>query len=453
MHSRLITGPETPKWYEHISSTRKLPKRVNSLTNMGQLMTLLRGRRHRQLATLLVAGRSKSRLSLILSGNLQLKGRQFMTGDAEVRKHRKYSHLFAAFYLTFGLFRWTNDPSLQSYRFCNTFRVTDATCQYLIQYCIRAGSQDPTELIFRVLLFDTFTRVDTWEYIVQHIGAPTWENYNRRTYAKVLRQATNQGLPLYTGSFQKPSPLVYGHKEAFMNHLQGLEELMNAGLPSRFVSATSMSEVFDWLRSFKGFGDFNAYQLLLNLSYTGLGNFTDFETFVVVGCGAREGLKRCFVSGLSRSMEIKVIQWMQRTQRDHFNRLGLSCTLGPPGSLNHELLICDIEHTLCEIDKVRHHSSARTTMLIHSRQYVRKGRMRVFKPTETLLPEPVFPITPLDNREERWVITRIIGWRKLDKVLQYQIVWEGYKEPTWEPAEMILQDAPLLVEKYLRSLA
>lgn len=229
--------------------------------------------------------------------------------------------------------------------------MTDATCQYMIRYVIKAGSQEPAELVFRVVLFDTFTRIDTWEYIVQELGAPTWATYDRREYAQVLGQAREDGMPLYTGSFQKPSP-DYGYKIAFMNHLHALERLME-DLPGRLVSATRMADLFSWLRTFKGMGDFNAYQLLLNLSYTGLGEFSDADSFVILGCGARAGLNRCFSHGISsHAKELEVVRWMQRTQRDHFSRLGLSCTLGPPGSPFHEMGVCDIEHTLCEVDKV-----------------------------------------------------------------------------------------------------
>lgn len=222
----------------------------------------------------------------------------------------------------------------------------------MIRYVIKAGSQAPAELVFRVVLFDTFTRTDTWEYIIQNLGAPTWETYDRSTYTEVLCQAREDGRSLYTGSFQKPAP-DYGHKIACVNHLHALEVLMKADLPGRLVAATRMADIFDWLRTFKGMGDFNTYQLLLNLSYTGLGNFSDADSFVILGCGARAGLNQCFRQGLSsHARELDVVRWMQRTQRDHFSRLGLSCTLGPPDSPFHEMGVCDIEHTLCEVDKV-----------------------------------------------------------------------------------------------------
>ena len=130
---------------------------------------------------------------------------------------------------------------------------------------------------------------------------------------------------------------------------------MEGDLPGRFVAATRMEDVFDWLQTFDGMGDFTAYQLLLNLTYTGLVNFSDADSFVVLGPGSRAGLKRCFGKDLFSSQMLDIVRWMQSTQDEHFSRLELSCTLGPPGSTYHKMQLCDIEHTLCEVDKVCQH--------------------------------------------------------------------------------------------------
>ena len=276
-----------------------------------------------------------------------------ISGEQEENLVRKFASVPCGKLVVISVCRWTTDPILHEGRFCNVFRVLDTTCQYMIHYVIYTGSQDPVELVFRVLLFDTFTRMDTWEYLIKKLGALTWENYRQDAYVKVLRKAVASGISVYTGSFQKPSPyLHYGMPQAFHNHLLALEALMEADLPGRLCGATSMKELYCWLRTFPGMGEFNTYQLLMNLTYTGLGKFTDADTFVVAGKGARAGLSLCFGRGLSRETELKIMQWMQRTQRRQLARLGLSCTLGPPGTLYHELQLCDIEHCLCEITKV-----------------------------------------------------------------------------------------------------
>lgn len=197
--------------------------------------------------------------------------------------------------------------------------------------------------------------------MIEKIGAPTWEGYEREVYQAVLGDAMNSRITLYTGSFQKPAPVQHGFKTAFMNHLVMLEELMESGLTDQLVNATHISDVYNWIRKYRGFGDFNAWQLLQNLVYTGLlAQCCDFDTFVVLGCGAQAGLRRCISTTLDASSRIAVMRWMKDTQRDHFRRLGLvPATLGAE---KHELQLVDIEHALCEIEKVYRHSDSEAAM-------------------------------------------------------------------------------------------
>jgi len=214
---------------------------------------------------------------------------------------------------------------------------------------------------------------------------------------------------------------------------------MEDDLPGRLAAATQMADVFDWLLTFKGMGHFNAYQLLQNLTYTGLTNFSDANVFVVMGPGSSTGLNRCFDGDISSS-QLDIIRWMQSTQHEHFARLGLSCTLGPPGSPYHEMQLCDIEHTLCEIDKY--------VRLRQPNGHPKRG----FEPSEYPMSEVSFPLEYSNDNEERWVVTRIGGRKTKRKMLYYQVFWEGYAEPSWEPADMIEEDAPLAVKAFLDSV-
>jgi hypothetical protein len=45
---------------------------------------------------------------------------------------------------------------------------------------------------------------------------------------------------------------------------------------------------------------------------------------------------------------------------------------------------------------------------------------------------------------------RIAGEQKIDEVCYYLVHWHGYKgHPTWEPADTMIEDVPLLVQKFL----
>ena len=97
-------------------------------------------------------------------------------------------------------------------------------------------------------------------------------------------------LKLYTGAFQKPGP-KWEYKETWRN----LETLMSNDLAGRLQEFKSMADAYAFIRGFPGKGDFNSYQLLLNLSYSSLLNFSGND-FVVPGLGAVSGLKKLFGS-------------------------------------------------------------------------------------------------------------------------------------------------------------
>ena len=87
-------------------------------------------------------------------------------------------------------------------------------------------------------------------------------------------------------------------------------------------------------------------------------------------------------------------------------------------------------------------------------QYVRlQSRIghskRVFEPSGGPTPEYSLPPVFSEDNEERWVVTRIGGKKTKAGILYYQVFWEGYVEPTWEPADVIKEDAPLAIKEFL----
>ena len=87
-------------------------------------------------------------------------------------------------------------------------------------------------------------------------------------------------------------------------------------------------------------------------------------------------------------------------------------------------------------------------------QYVRMhqartGHGRRFEAPGGPIPELCMPSEFSDDNEERWVVTRIGGKRTMAGILYYQVFWEGFAEPSWEPADMIKEDAPLAVKQFM----
>lgn len=362
-------------------------------------------------------------------------------------------------------FRWTDDPILQEYAFCNTYRVLDKLCQYLIREVIEKGSQNPTELVFRIALFNMFTKIDTWELLQEHLGPLTWARYNRGAYQKVLSGAKKSGATLYTGAFQKPGP-HFGYTETHMNHLCLLEVFMENDLAGRLLNAQYMAEVYEYLVSFPSMGPFSTYQLMLNLSYSKVLNFSSMD-FVIPGLGALSGLDKMFGSQeMARAreavpgIEVDIIRWLADNQSGHFKRLGLEFNgLGPQ---NLPMDLADIEHLICEVDKYsrRAHPGVkgkRTELRINF--HPSPG---IYPPTPTIPKAWSHPARQIVRIrpggppvvEKRYTVSRIGGHRIGSHGLEYNVFWEGYhdSEATWEPEAGLLMDAPVAVEDYKRSI-
>ncbi|KAG6856849.1 hypothetical protein H0H87_012907 [Tephrocybe sp. NHM501043] len=359
---------------------------------------------------------------------------------------------------------WSKDPLFRKYAFCNTYRVLDKLSQYLIREVIEKGPQDPQEVVFRVVLFNSFTRQETWELLVNELGPLTWARYKREDYNRVLTKAKQSGITLYTGAFQKPAP-KFEFKDAHLNHLCLLETLMEANLPDRFKNAKYMVEAYDYLLSFPSMGEFSTYQLILGLSYTKLLNFSGMD-FVIAGPGASSGLGKMF--GLQRmkkakeslpDIEEEVIRWMAENQDAQFKRLGIEFLgLGPKRL---PMDVVDIEHTLCEVDKYarKAHPSIKG-----KRQEIRN----IFNPTTSIFPPMVLPKAwnsperkvlriwpgPRPVKSVRYIVSKIKAHRQGEKGREFKVSWFGYtdKDDTWEPEAHMLEDAPVAVNEYLASL-
>lgn len=361
--------------------------------------------------------------------------------------------------------RWTQDRVLQREFFCNTFRILDKTSQYIVREVIQKGSQEPTEIVFRVLLFNTFTRIETWEWLDKEIGPLTWQRYCREDYDEAIEEMRENDLKIYTGAFQKPGP-KWEHKETWRNHLSLLETLMVNDLAEKLQKFETMADAYAFIASFPGMGTFNSYQLLLNLSYSSVLNFSGND-FVVPGIGAVSGLKKLFGSSIDRAMkknphfQTEVLRWMMETQDEHFRRLGLEFSGLGPEKLPMEL--ADIEHAVCEVDKYarKMHPSIKSGGRTELR--------RKFMPSpDPYPPVPIFPdawshpqrkvVRPCDTVPKitkRWAVEKIVEHRQTGDDLYCRVRWFNYppQSDTWELVDDLVQDAPVIVDTYWKRAA
>ncbi|KAJ7883873.1 hypothetical protein B0H14DRAFT_2701213, partial [Mycena olivaceomarginata] len=261
--------------------------------------------------------------------------------------------------------QWTSDPILLEYRFCNAYRVLDRT----------SHSLDPTELLFRILLFNCFNRIDTWKLLEEAFHGPA---HLRRCRCRAWDQVLS--------------------------------------------AANYAADGYERLVAYQGMGaSHTAYQLMLSLSYSSLLHFSGND-FVVPGPGACSGLAKMFgranlrrVKAAVPDIESNILRWLMETQRAAFR--------SPWASEEIDLGLADIEHAVCEVDKY--------ARMIHPKATGIGNRTKLrarFQPSPDGLPAvPVLPKAWADSARQvakvrpgsivvqpRYCISKILGERSVD---------------------------------------
>lgn len=241
---------------------------------------------------------------------------------------------------------WTNDDVLKIYKFTNAYRAADRVSQYLIKHVIYEGEQSSDELFFRILLFKTFNRIQTWELIKKEVGHISYAQYSFRLYDSILTKALARNEKIYSAAYIMPSGgsrSSYGRKHRM--HLDLIQRMIKDDLPARLSDTKSMCKAFDLLVSYPTIGSFLGYQYVTDLNYSNLTNFNEME-FVTPGPGALDGIRKCFIDlgGLNESEIIKVVTDRQVAE---FARLGLKfqSLWGRP------LQLIDCQNIFCEVSK------------------------------------------------------------------------------------------------------
>ena len=241
---------------------------------------------------------------------------------------------------------WCGDEILNTYKFTNVYRASDRVSQYLIKHIIYNGDQSPKEILFRILLFKLFNKIDTWQLFLNSFGKVLYKEYDYDRYNKVLTEALREGHKIYSAAYIMSSGKEYfGNKRKHQNHLRLLEMIMDENIIENIQRAKRMQDVFLVLRSLPSIGDFLAYQYTIDINYSNIINFSEND-FVVPGPGAKEGIRKCF-SNLGSFSEIDIIKYMAENQNKEFDKLGLNFK----NLWGRELMLIDIQNLFCEVDK------------------------------------------------------------------------------------------------------
>jgi hypothetical protein len=241
---------------------------------------------------------------------------------------------------------WTADPILRKFKFCNAFRASDRVSQFLIRrvaYADDVKALAPEDVFLRVILFRLFSKETTWHLLEASTGGVCRSTLDVGRMGDVLDDARTRG-PIYTSAFILAPERKGGSKHR--SHLALISEMFRGGdLGRQIAHAGSLRAVYEALIAWPMIGPFLAYQLAVDLNYTGHLNF-DEDDFTAPGPGAIRGLRKVFAD-FGRNSPADLIHYMVERQEREFDRLGLQFD----GLFGRRLHAIDCQGLFCEIDK------------------------------------------------------------------------------------------------------
>lgn len=248
---------------------------------------------------------------------------------------------------------WTEDEILQQNRFTNVYRRLDPGTQYVIQEILEKDASKQNK-IFNVMVYRLIGRLKTHEYL----GFLSLEDFNAVDFEEKLKHRRDkQNETVFTGAYMVAGYSQMGSSDKVENIAALFSEIASdTEYFDQLCASNSIEEAYDIILSQPGFGNFLAYQVLVDLLYPV--EYHDGQPVLPFsanewsspGPGAIKGLKR--LANMNEINRLDVMEWLHGNQHQEFERLNLPFPYLLDGQGEKvELTLADIQNCLCEFYK------------------------------------------------------------------------------------------------------
>ena len=245
---------------------------------------------------------------------------------------------------------WTLDPILRSEFITNMYRELDPGTEYLIDNILAFSEEKPEDKLLNVFIYRLMGSRESTHIA---IGFQRCAEYNAREVRRILKE---QDAP-FGEAYRTASYVDMGSKDKITNVSRLFAKLAEdvPVLWQAISNALKLEDVYIVLEGVKGFGDFLAYQIMVDLLYPApeqpLVPFTQND-WAKAGPGARRGAWKLMKPGMKPGSILDVMRWLHEHQRSEFERLGIEMLWMKDDEGNDvELSLCNIQSTLCEFFK------------------------------------------------------------------------------------------------------
>ena len=168
---------------------------------------------------------------------------------------------------------WTQDPILQSYRFCNVYRELDTVTQWIAK-----NWREPHTHEQHVWFPMTVARLVNWSDTLEKLDYP--DPWNPKNFQDVLNSRKASSQKVFTGAYMIPA----GHEAVSKAMFLAVNVLQPMWVKRDYIYSASDSLVnfHSRLMEFNGLGSFLAGQVVCDTKYTRVLEFApDWWTFAV----------------------------------------------------------------------------------------------------------------------------------------------------------------------------
>lgn len=275
---------------------------------------------------------------------------------------------------------WTDDPILQTYKFCNTYRVLDRETQHLLrETACNKACEGTDDQLFQIVAYRFFSKIETWRGLIDELGAaPRIDDLKNGRFLQAVEATKRKNEKLYTNAFILCANKAFGHDQKHRNHVELFKRMFVQGkLAKKLRKAASLKEIYGLLQEYPLMGGFMSYQVAVDLNYSSQINF-DENDFCRAGPGALRGIRKAFEDAGDFAPE-EIIHWMVDRQTAEFERLELPFR----GLHGRPLHAIDAQGLFCELDKY-------SRVAFPQLKSVRVRIKTRFEPTKARL-TPIFP--------------------------------------------------------------
>lgn len=261
---------------------------------------------------------------------------------------------------------WTKDPIFQQYKFTNVRREHDRQTKELIRLVSSNPELSLEEKIANTFLFRAWNNADTftafggpWKLHV--IYDPRTKESARAVYKRIseaepervwFSSAYNQGGTKQSWSALEPPYIAPAEPDIPLRVFHVGVWLGRDNVIQRLLASKDQMKCFEVIKSVRGFADFLAYQVFVDLTYIGEFPFSENE-FVVAGPGCKRGLELLFDDFGGMSHE-EALFWL----RDRFELVCEQRGLCDPSigffdldPSDRKMNVMSLENCFCELSK------------------------------------------------------------------------------------------------------